>query len=478
MTFCSERCADLSAAQGTPLPEKIQPTAVVSDGLPELGLPPATDLLSGKRNVSGRRTSGIGLQESEETTGSGPEARGLTPEAQLGLVSVASPTLAVPAKDVGVSRGDFLSGLALGESAVAEARVIGVLEPLRAPESSLRRRKLILLVAGLALSAGILVVAVETLSSRGADELGGEALTTSAAGEAAQAATAQAADVDPRADGAQSSPPEMAETALVKANIIDSKAMFARAVSELRTLCKSNSLRIRRLAAMALARTEDPIALEVLRAGLKDDESEINRVQIAYALARAHDASGKQALLAALGGHRRDVKLDAASALVSLADNSGQRALHDMLSNKLLRLGAAELLVRLGDPDGLKVLHETHEKGDGSAAKLRAAVALGRAGDKSVQEELRRILTEGRFRVGAAEALAALGDPLAGPALESQLASSSMRVRAAFALRKLRFRADLAALVQDLAKGDEVARASAAEALLILVGPAELARHD
>src|SRR5690606_6675542 len=123
-----------------------------------------------------------------------------------------------------------------------------------------------------------------------------------------------------------------------------------------------------------------------------------------------------------LSSDRRDVRLDAARALAALGDDSGREALRRLLPNPRQRVGAAGLLARIGDDEGTALLRKAaQERGSSLEVRMRAAVALGLAGDESVRETLRGILADGSYRVGAAEALAALGDEAAVPALEEQL---------------------------------------------------------
>jgi len=251
-----------------------------------------------------------------------------------------------------------------------------------------------------------------------------------------------------------------------------------RAAAELRALTESTSPRVRRLAAQALARTGDARALELLRALHKEEPSQLGRIQIAYALARAGDTAARDALRAELTADRRDVRLDAARSLVQLGDDSGRKALRAMLNVRSHRIGAAGLLARLSDEEGVKVLRAEIAGKDSPESVMRAAVALGRAGDSSVRDRLREILEDRRYNVGAADALAALGDQSAAPALTAQLRLSAVRVQAALWLRRLGAEVDLAPLTLALESGDDATRVTAAEALLILTGPESLATHD
>jgi len=258
----------------------------------------------------------------------------------------------------------------------------------------------------------------------------------------------------------------------------DRDALYRAAVAELGVLARSSSPRVKRLAAQALSRTGDAAALSELRALLGEEQSQLGRIQIAYALARGGDQAALKELRDQLGAERRDVRLDAARSLVQLGDDSGRKTLRAMLPLDNYRLGAAGLLARLKDEEGIKALRVEMEKKSSAENVMRAVVALGRAGQVDVQEQLRTLVNDGRYNVGAADALAALGDSAAVEPLTQQLALSAMRVQAALWLRRLDQKVDLAPLQIALESGDEGSRVSAAEALLVLTGPAKLAERD
>jgi HEAT repeat protein len=316
----------------------------------------------------------------------------------------------------------------------------------------------------------LLVSEVMPLAGVGDSELGEaesplrEEGAAGAAGPAARrapmTASARAAPVTPAAAG-------------------DGTSRLAAAQAELRALMESGSPRVRRLAAQALARSKDPAALDLLKRMAREEPSQLGRIQIAYALARAGESAAREALRIQLGSERRDVRLDAARSLVQLGDDTGRKALRAMLSVEQHKVGAAGLLARLGDDEGFKALRaEAGDKRATPESRMRVQVALGRAGDESVKGALHKILSDRRYNVGAADALAALGDEAAAPALTAQLRLSSMRVQAALWLRRLKKDVDQEPLVVALESGDEMSRVSAAEALLILSGPPALAERD
>jgi len=342
--------------------------------------------------------------------------------------------------------------------------------PRQAPS---RGRGLILAICALVLAAGValLVSEVMPLAGVGDSELGeAESPVREAPGAAARRA--------PITGPARAGGPQVPSAAGAPATG-DGASRVAAAQAELRSLMESTSPRVRRLAAQALARSKDPAAVELLRRLSREEPSQLGRIQIAYALARAGDAAARAALRSQLGSERRDVRVDAARCLVQLGDDSGRKTLRAMLSVDQHRVGAAGLLARLGDDDGFKALRsEAAAKRATPEARMRVQVALGRAGDESVKNALHKILSDRRYNVGAADALAALGDEAAAPALTAQLRLSAMRVQAALWLRRLKKDVDQEPLVLALENGDEMSRVSAAEALLILSGPAALAERD
>lgn len=257
---------------------------------------------------------------------------------------------------------------------------------------------------------------------------------------------------------------------------------YDHALRTLIALMKSPSVRVQRIAAMALSRlgTEEvPEAIDVLARLVEQEASELGRIEIAYALARAGDPRGRQMLVARLKDERRDIRIDAGRCLVQLGDDAGNTVLEHMLDLSTHRLGVAALLARRGNQEGLAALREVLADAESTnELTMRALVALGRAGDASVRDRLVEILEDGRYHVGAADALAALNDRAAIPALVHQLGLPSLRVRAALGLRRLGETVPLDELGAALVQGNEAARVSAAEALLILVGPRNLAELD
>ena len=243
--------------------------------------------------------------------------------------------------------------------------------------------------------------------------------------------------------------------------------MLARATSTLEGYLADTSPRLRREAAMALARTGHTGALEELIKQLDSEPSEVTKVAIAEALAKAGHARGREFLVAALANPRRDIRMNAAIALAQLADDKARSPLKSWLTLPNYKLSAAGTLALLGDADGIAVLKEALAARD-PEPRMRAAAALGKAGDASGKELLLQMIADPRYDQLAATALARLGEMSAAPVLTKVLVLSSLSVEAAIGLRRLGVDPDLAPLVSVLEHGDEVARIEAAEAVIVL----------
>ncbi|MBA3453496.1 MAG: HEAT repeat domain-containing protein [Deltaproteobacteria bacterium] len=256
-----------------------------------------------------------------------------------------------------------------------------------------------------------------------------------------------------------------------------------RALGILATNLDSQSPRVQRVAAAALSRTGDPKAIGLLATALTKETSDIIKLDIAYALARAGDKRGRAALVAGLGSGRRDIKAAAGRSLALLGDARAAQGLAPYLGVTQLRLGAAEALAYLADPKAVAVLDQLRsaEAGADDAKtspddRARATIALGFAGRTDVIPELHKLLDDPRFNAFAAHALAKLGDPAARPVLLDQLAIPSLRVDAARSLRVLEPAFDatphLPALLAALGSLKDTEQVQVAEAILLLAGEA------
>jgi HEAT repeat protein len=285
---------------------------------------------------------------------------------------------------------------------------------------------------------------------------------------------------------------------------IDREAAVAQARGVLTQALTATSLRVQHLAAAALARTEDPVARDVLAAQLglpvghpaagaggaagggagraagaasgPIEPSDIAKLDLAYALARSGDRRGTELLAGALRSVRGEVRDESARLLALLGDPRGVPHLLDLLAIPQRRLGAAESLAHLTEPHAIKVLHQLCDDPKTSADdRIRAAIALGIAGQAGVGPALHDMLGNAHFNAFAAAALAEQKDAAARPVLEQQLASSVLRVRAARALRRLDPGGDpapvLPGLLAVLRTGRDTDQVQAAEAILLLAGP-------
>jgi len=238
--------------------------------------------------------------------------------------------------------------------------------------------------------------------------------------------------------------------------------------------------RVQHMAAAALARTGDEKAREILAAAIPTGDSDIAKIKLAYALGRAGDKRGSDALVAAAVPSKREAKHEAGSRLAWLGDPRAVKVLESSLAFPQFKLGVAEQLAYLKHVKALEILDAT--RADPKALpddKARATIALGWAGRTDVAPALREMLADDRNNAHAAAALASLHDEAARPVLERQLELTSLRVEAARGLRQLAPDADvaplLAKLVPELDSKKDTEQVDIAEAILLLAGPAEWA---
>ncbi|HSD88607.1 MAG TPA: hypothetical protein VLB44_13860 [Kofleriaceae bacterium] len=260
-------------------------------------------------------------------------------------------------------------------------------------------------------------------------------------------------------------------------------AALDKATTVLGSQLQSDSPRVQRVAASALARTGDKAALDLLAKQLGSETSDLAKVEIGYALARGGDKRGIDALTSALNGPKRDPKLEAARRFAWLGDKRAVGVLESYLEVSQLRLGTAEQLAYLAEPRALKVLESVIA--DPKAVpdeKARATIALGHAGRADVAPALRELLTDDRQNSFAAQALANLHDEAARSVLVAQLAIPSLRVKSARALRRLAPGAEMSALLPPLVaaldSNKDTEQVQIAEAILLLAGPAAWSEHE
>jgi len=229
------------------------------------------------------------------------------------------------------------------------------------------------------------------------------------------------------------------------------------------------------MAAGALSRTGDADAIAILAGLLEKEPSESARLEISYQLARAGDPRGTERLVAALSHKNIDTRHEAARWLARLGDQRAVPVLTGAMAYSQSRLAAAEVLAYVAHPDAIKLLEDTRAAAGASAEeKARATIALGRA-KRATADELRALLNDKR-NAETATVLAELGDATAGPILHEQLGFEHACVEAARALRRFGDEGDredgLRTLLAALGSDGPTAQLRAAEALLLLAGPA------
>lgn len=244
----------------------------------------------------------------------------------------------------------------------------------------------------------------------------------------------------------------------------------------------SESPRVQRVAAAALARTGDPKAIEYLIGALAKETSDVSRLDLAYALARAGDKKGIDTLVAGLSSARRDARIQAGRQLALIGDKRAAPVLASYLEVSQLRLGAAEQLAYLADPAAIKALEQVRADAKSSPdEKARATIALGIAGKSDVIPDLQALLGDARFNAFAASALAQLKDASGKPVLVEQLAVPSLRVEAARALRRLDPALDpapyLPQLLAALESHKDTEQVQVAEAIMMVAGDAGWSEH-
>ncbi|MBL9014267.1 MAG: HEAT repeat domain-containing protein [Myxococcales bacterium] len=286
---------------------------------------------------------------------------------------------------------------------------------------------------------------------------------------------------EPATDPSPPPPPRPVDAAPAPKAVSPTEAV-TRARDVLVKQLASESPRVQRVAASALARTGDTKAIEYLIGALAKETSNASRLELAYALARAGDKKGIDTLVAAMQSGQRDPRIEAGRKLALLGDRRAAPVLAGYLEVSQLRLGAAEALAYVADPAGIKALEQVRVDAKASADdKARATIALAIAGRSDVIPDLQALLQDARFNAFAASALAQLRDPSGKPVLVEQLAVPSLRVEAARALRRLDPALDpgayLPQLLASLDSHKDTEQVQVAEALLLLAGDPGWSEH-
>lgn len=282
--------------------------------------------------------------------------------------------------------------------------------------------------------------------------------------------------------------PGIASGVVVDALVVDAAPTKELAVQSARKLLldaiNTGTERVQLLAAPVLGRTGDPAAVAALQRAVKQERVPVTRFKYAYALARAGDKAGREALVAGLAVPDRSDRLDAATHLARLGDPRAKPLLQSFLTADKHRLGAAIELARFKDPEAEKLLLQIRDSDAASPdEKAMATIALYRAGKTELVDDVRKLLAEKTFATPATYALAEVAKD---PSMKAELVEQAthgvgVKVRAALALRRL-VGDDTEALVPDLvaalASPKDQEQFYAAEAILILLGEPQWAELE
>jgi len=226
---------------------------------------------------------------------------------------------------------------------------------------------------------------------------------------------------------------------------------------------------VRRAAAEALGRMGASQAVPALLQAL-DNSDPVVREGVAYALGRMDAPQAVPALLRTLGDSDWVVRLEAARALGRMGAPQAVPALLQALedSDPVVRKGAAFALWRIDDLQVAPALLRALEDSDSSVRRV-TAMTLGWIGDPQAVPPLLRALedSDSGLRRAVAEALGRMGGPQAIPPLLRALKDSDpdVRLAAAEALGRIGDPQAVLALLRALKDSDPDVRLAAAEAL-------------
>jgi HEAT repeat protein len=189
-------------------------------------------------------------------------------------------------------------------------------------------------------------------------------------------------------------------------------AGYAPALWDLARLCTDRRAEVRTVAARALAKLDDPVAIPVLL-GTLEPPARLPVSTVAMALARITEDGGPR-LRVALAASAPEVRVIAADLLglhgtVSAADDLAVVLRDD--DEAAVRAAAARALGRISSPRSLLALVEATGGDPAPEVRQAAVVALGTMGSPRAVPALRRALEDGEPGVseGAASALGSLG---------------------------------------------------------------------
>lgn len=325
-----------------------------------------------------------------------------------------------------------------------------------ATRRALRRAALLALGAGLILAAALILwrVAAHGQELARPEQSGG--------------APAQTAPTTPRSTSPRStSPRSRADLPRPAARPRGVLALTARSRTILDGYLGSPVVRFRLTAADVLAEAGEVKAMAVLRSGATN-RLWTTRLMAAEALARSGDPRGLDVLRAGLRSPRRSLRWAAAFALARQGDGAGARLIRQLAAVPKHRLTCREALARLGDERSKRYLRGVLDRSRAPYERLRAAVALGLAGDRAGLFLLKEQLAKPGIHLGVALALQRLEAPEARAALRRALGHHSIRIQAARALKRSGTVSDLASLSRDLRSRADESRLTAAGAIVVL----------
>ncbi len=219
----------------------------------------------------------------------------------------------------------------------------------------------------------------------------------------------------------------------------------------------------------SLARAGDTEALKRLHS-LMDGSSSCS-FDAAQALAALGDGAGIAYLRKRLRSPGNYRSPEAALALARAGDRSVSRHITVLMGFRPTRWAAAEAGTLMGLPQAKEMLLRRAFGAKRVGDRIRAAEIIARTGDGRVKEVLAQGLESGVLRLRAALGLAWLGDARALPVLERALAHAPVRIRAARAIRSISSSPpvyDSIVKAMDSPSGSE--RLTGAAAFLILYG--------
>lgn len=234
---------------------------------------------------------------------------------------------------------------------------------------------------------------------------------------------------------------------------------------------KSDYPEVRIFAAKELAKTKDPMVIDVLTKAISDKEEDV-RVEVVQALGDISDERAVAFLIDTLDDESLNVRENAAKALGKLGKRSATDALISALSSNTdvsLLCSVIEALGQIGDTTAVEplIVLLTHKE-----QKIReyTAAALGKLRDSRAVGPLITTLSDEyeRVRWYAADSLGKIADPVCTDSLVKLLSDTSARVResAVTALGQIGNQLAVESLIKALQDIDKRVAEQAAESLV------------